>query len=513
MTRRRPFCVRQGDSFVLLPKMITGSTIPSDGTPPSEPVRLEGASAGDESPAPARRWMGARRRGRLCSTGMVETVKSDMRPYDLIAKKRDGGEHTQHELQELARAVTDGVMPDYQVAAWLMAAFLRGMTPAETLALTLAMRDSGQRVDWGDVPGIKLDKHSSGGVGDKVTPVVVPLLAAAGVPMLKMSGRGLGFSGGTVDKLESIPGFRSDLSPEEASDQVKHIGAALVGQSPALVPADKKLYALRDVTATIESIPLIAASIMSKKLAGGADAVLLDVKVGRGAFMKTEARARELSRAMVEIGTGAGVRTVAALTSMDEPLGYTVGNALEIAEACALLTGKGRIDARFRELCMILAARGLVLAGKAGDDRAARSVLERLLAQGTAAAKFEAIIQAQGGDPRVVAEPARLPKAATVQPVRSEVEGYVKVIDAEQIGQLAVEIGAGRMRKEDAIDPAVGIVLMKKTGDRVIGGDVLAELHLNGDRRPPDLQERLTAAYTISQTEPAPIPLLYGFVE
>jgi pyrimidine-nucleoside phosphorylase len=435
-----------------------------------------------------------------------------MRPYDLIAKKRDGGEHTEPEIRDLVRAVTDGNMPDYQVAAWLMAAFLQGLTTAETLALTLAMRDSGQRVDWGGVPGVKLDKHSSGGVGDKITPVVVPLLAAAGVPMLKMSGRGLGFSGGTVDKLEAIPGFRTDLSPEEARDQVQRIGAALVGQSPALVPADKKLYALRDVTATVESIPLIAASIMSKKLAGGADAVLLDVKVGRGAFMKTLEQARQLSRAMVEIGTGAGVKTVAALTSMEEPIGYAVGNALEIAEACALLTGRGRIDARFRELCLILASRGLVVAGKAGDDDEARTVMEGLLGDGSAAAKFAEIIQAQGGDARVVEEPERLPTAKTVVPVQADSEGYVASIDAEAVGKLAVEIGAGRAHKEDVIDPAVGIVLMKKTGDPVKKDDVLAELHLN-ETAVTALDERLKAAYSIGPSEPAQTPILYEFLE
>jgi len=436
-----------------------------------------------------------------------------MRPYDLIAKKRDGGEHTPEEIACLVRAVVEGAMPDYQTAAWLMAAYLRGLTADETLALTLAMRDSGETLRLDDVPGVKLDKHSTGGVGDKTTLVVIPLLAAAGVPMLKMSGRGLGHTGGTVDKLESIPGFRTDLSVEEAKAQVKRIGAALIGQSPALVPADKKLYALRDVTATIESIPLIAASILSKKLAGGADVVLLDVKVGRGAFMKTRERAEELARALVEIGTGAGVRTVAALTAMEEPLGYAVGNALEVAEACAALTGRGRVDARFRDLCLTLAARGLVLAGRATDDAAARVLLEALIGSGAAAEKFEALIAAQGGDPAVVRWPERLPAAPTVRRVRAQAEGYVQAIDAEAVGKLAMEMGAGRARKEDTIDPAVGVVLLKKTGDAVESGDALADLHLRTEEGAERFEEALRAACAIAPAAPTSQPIVYGFVE
>jgi pyrimidine-nucleoside phosphorylase len=436
-----------------------------------------------------------------------------MRPYDLIARKRDGGEHTPEEIAALARAVTDGTMPDYQIAAWLMAVYLRGMTAAETLALTLAMRDSGERVRLDDVAGVKLDKHSSGGVGDKTSLVVVPLLAAAGVPMLKMSGRGLGFSGGTVDKLESIPGFRTGLSVEEARAQVKRVGAALIGQSLALVPADKKLYALRDVTATIESIPLIAASIMSKKLAGGADAILLDVKAGRGAFNKTLDRARELARTLVEIGKAAGVRTVAALTAMDEPLGYAVGNALEVAEACATLTGRGRVDARFRELCLELAARGLIMAGKTKADDLARSMLVNLIDSGAVARKLAEIITAQGGDPAVVEEPERLPSAPVVHEVYTGDEGFIQAIDGEAVGRLAVEMGAGRAKKEDSVDPAVGIVLRRKTGDRVRPGETLADLHLRDASRASALGETLRVAFTISPMEPVARPVVYDFVE
>ncbi len=436
-----------------------------------------------------------------------------MRPYDLIAMKRDGGVHTPDEIRSLVGAVTDGTMPDYQVAAWLMAAFLRGLNEEETLTLTLAMRDSGDTVDWGGIEGVRLDKHSSGGVGDKTTLVVIPLLASCGVPMLKMSGRGLGFSGGTVDKLESIPGFRTNLSIKEARSQVERIGAALVGQSPALVPADKKLYALRDVTATIESVPLIAASIMSKKLAGGANAVLLDVKAGRGAFMKTLEQARQLAESLVRIGNGAGVKTVAALTAMDEPLGYAVGNAVEVAEACAALTGRGRVDERFLDLCLVLASRGLVLAGKAENDLAGRAILERKLGSGEAARKFEEIIEAQGGNPKVVTSPEILPRHTIVLRVRAAKEGYIEAIDAEAVGKLAVELGAGRMRKEDAIDPAVGIILKKKTGDEVKADEILADIYVRDEKEPAAAvaHDRLRAAFRIGGP-PQPRPIIYGFV-
>jgi pyrimidine-nucleoside phosphorylase len=437
-----------------------------------------------------------------------------LRPYDLIRKKRDAEALTAQEIRSLVAAVTDGAMPDYQVAAWLMAAYLRGLNADETLALTHAMRDSGDVVDWGDVDGFKLDKHSSGGVGDKTTLVVVPLLAACGVRMLKMSGRGLGFSGGTVDKLESIPGFRSNLSVREAREQVKRIGAALLGQSPALVPADKKLYALRDVTATIESIPLIAASIMSKKLAGGADAVLLDVKVGRGAFIKTLDEARLLAKTLVQIGNGSGVRTVAALTTMDEPLGYAVGNAVEVAEACRTLTGRGRVDERFLELCLVLASRGLVLAGKAEDDLTARSILEKALSSGDAANKLAEIIEAQGGDLGVVANPDSLRLHKTVLRARATKDGVVETIDAEAIGVLGVDLGAGRVHKEDGIDPAVGIVLNKKTGDDVRAGDILADIYVRDEKEAAarTAVDRVKEAYRIGGT-PNLRPVIYEFVE
>jgi pyrimidine-nucleoside phosphorylase len=435
-----------------------------------------------------------------------------LRPYELIAKKRDGGEHTPEEINFIIRSVTDGTMPDYQIAAWLMAIYLRGMTHAEILAMTLAMRDSGEQVHWGNIQGVKLDKHSSGGVGDKTTLVVMPLLAAAGVPMLKMSGRGLGFSGGTIDKMESIPGFRTDLTIEEAREQVLKMGAALLGQSPHLVPADKKLYALRDVTATVESIPLLATSIMSKKLAGGADAVLLDVKVGSGAFMKSQEGAHELAATMVEIGRGAGVKTIAAITAMDEPLGYSIGNALEVAEACATLTGQGRVDEKFRDLCLTLGGWGLVLTGKAKDEAEGKAVLEELLQNGKAASKFAELITAQGGDGDIVAHPEKLPAAKTIIQVPAQQDGFVESINAQALGHLAMEMGAGRATKEDTIDPAAGIILMKKTGDAVKAGEVLAELHLNEKKEDPAFSQAIYAAYTFSSTPPPTHPLIYEMV-
>ena len=435
-----------------------------------------------------------------------------MRAVDVIGRKRDGLSHTASEIRELVSAVTDGSMPDYQAAAWLMAAYLKGLDDEETLALTLAMRDSGRRVDLSRLPGTKLDKHSSGGVGDKTTLVVVPLLAAAGIPMLKMSGRGLGFSGGTIDKLESIAGFRTDLSLEEATAQVEKVGAALIGQSPDLAPADKKLYGLRDVTATVDSLPLITASIMSKKLAGGADAVLLDVKVGRGAFVKTLERARALALGMVRIGEGAKVKTVAALTNMDEPLGYSVGNALEVREACDLLSGKAPHDRRFRELCILLTARGLMLGGKSLDSVEAISAAESILESGQGADKLEEIIGAQGGNPAVVRNSEQLSVSGTVRRVRAEADGFVGGIDAEAVGRLCVAMGGGRAKKDDDIDRTVGIVLYKKVGAPVSAGQVIADLHLRDESGAANAADALRAAYEIASEVPALQPTLYEIV-
>jgi pyrimidine-nucleoside phosphorylase len=405
-----------------------------------------------------------------------------MRPYDIIVAKRDGRELRAEEIDAFIQGVTAAAIPDYQIAAWLMAVYLQSMSARETRDLTLAMRDSGERVDLTEIATAHgcpaLDKHSTGGVGDKTTLVVVPILAAAGVPILKMSGRGLGFSGGTVDKLEAIPGFRTDLAIDEAKAQVRRIGAALIAQTEALAPADKFLYGLRDVTATVESMPLIASSIMCKKLAAGAQRIVLDVKVGRGAFMKTRADAEELARTLVEIGTGAGVPTVALLTAMDEPLGRMVGNALEIREAVRTLRAASEAEPRFRALCVELAVHGLLAVGKASDPDGARTIVETLLNSGAALAKFEEIIAAQGGPVGVQAIEAALPQAPVTHIVGSAKRGAVIELDAAEIGRLAMRLGAGRIAKGDLIDPAVGIELHAKMGDHVAVGQPLATLHL-----------------------------------
>jgi pyrimidine-nucleoside phosphorylase len=435
-----------------------------------------------------------------------------MKISELIAKKRDGGEHTAEEIEFLIRSIVSGQAPDYQTSAWLMAAYLRGLTSAETLALTYAMRDSGEKVVLNDMPGFKLDKHSTGGVGDKTTLVLVPLLASAGIPILKMSGRGLGHTGGTIDKLEAIPGFRTDLDLEQARRQTAEVGAALIGQSLRLAPADKILYALRDVTATVDSIPLIASSIMSKKLASSPDGILLDVKVGLGAFMQDIVRARELAQTLVEIGRGAGVKTVAALSDMDEPLGYAVGNALEVMEACAVLTGRGRVEERFRELCLLLAGRALLIAEAADDELDGYAKAEKLLQSGAAAEKMSQIIAAQGGDRDIVHDPSLLPQAPTVRRVRSLEEGYVEAINARAIGMLCMSMGAGRAHKEEAIDPAVGVVLKKKTGDPVAKGEILADLHLRSVEQENTFAEQLRGAFAISPETPRPKPILFEVI-
>ncbi len=425
---------------------------------------------------------------------------NQMRITDVIAKKRDGGELSREEIAFVIAGVTDGSLPDYQVSAWLMAVFLRGMSERETLDLTLAMRDSGECIDLSDLPnGPALDKHSTGGVGDKTTLVVVPILAALGVPMLKMSGRGLGFSGGTVDKLEAIPGFRADLTVEEAKAQARRIGAALIGQTPSLAPADKILYGLRDVTATVESIPLIASSIMSKKLASGGQRLVLDVKVGRGAFMKTLAQARELAQTLVRIGNGAGVPTSAVLTLMDEPLGRAVGNALEVREALELLI-KGQGEPRFERLCIDLAVHGLLAAGKETDETEALVQVRKALAYGQAAAKFAEIAAAQGGPNTPEAILASLPVGLIQQQVQTDQSGVVIGLDAEIIGRLSVEMGAGRQAKTDAIDPAVGLVLHAKTSDAVTSGITLATLHVRAadNGRVEEWAQTLRSAYTLT---------------
>ena len=433
-----------------------------------------------------------------------------MNAVEIIARKRDGVVLTAEEIGFFVHGVTVGSVPDYQAAAWLMAVYLRGMTACETQSLTLAMRDSGKRVDLSDLTnGPALDKHSTGGVGDKTTLIVVPILAAAGVPMLKMSGRGLGFSGGTVDKLEAIPGFRTGLTISQAKAQVKRIGAALIAQSDELAPADGILYALRDVTATVESIPLIASSIMAKKLAGGAKRILLDVKVGHGAFMKTRERAEELARMLVAIGEGAGVPTSAVLTAMDEPLGYAVGNALEVKEAILTLQNDPGSEPRLRALCLELAGHGLLAVGKVNTRAEGATQAEQLLVSGKAASKLAEIVAAQGGPDSCAAILESLPQAPIQCAVHAENEGLVTGIDAEVVGRLAMAMGAGREKRNAPIDPSVGIELHHKNGDAVRAGDTLATLHIrSADVSHTDaFAALLRSAYTFSPTWDAALSL------
>lgn len=425
---------------------------------------------------------------------------------DLIRRKREGEALSGDELANLIAAYTRGDVPDYQMAAWLMAVVWRGMTADETTALTLAMANSGERLAMRDQITPIADKHSTGGVGDKLTLVAAPLVAACGLPMVKMSGRGLGHTGGTIDKLEAIPGLRTTLSRQELLDGLRAHGLALAAQSVVLAPADGKLYALRDVTATIESIPLIAASIMSKKLAIGPSHLLLDVKVGAGAFMKTAEAARELARLMVNIGTAAGIRTVALLTAMEQPLGNAVGNALEVAEAIATLRGNGPADVT--ELALHEAATLLTMAGIAADEASGRARAEQAIANGRALAKLAEVVAAQGGDASAITSPEKLPRAVWVERIVSPQAGYLEAINARTIGRVAGLLGAGRQRKDDAIDPAAGLLLRAKVGDYVAQGDPLVELHTHSQATAETLCDVLLAAYRFSDQPPAPYPLL-----
>ena len=403
-----------------------------------------------------------------------------------------------------------GAVPDYQIGALLMAIYLRGMTDRETADLTMAMVHSGEVIDLSTIPGFKADKHSTGGVGDKVTPVVGPLVASAGVSFPKLSGRGLGHGGGTLDKLESIPGFRIDLSIEQLVRQVKAIGLAISGQTAELVPADAILYSVRDVTATIDSIPLIASSVMSKKIAAGADGIVLDVKCGRGAFMQTREEAEALARVMVAIGQAAGKQTTAIITSMDEPLGSAVGNSLEIAEAIATLRGSAGGD--LREVCLLLGAHLLTMAGVAASVEAAQEILGERIASGAALAKLREMIEWQGGDARVVDDPALLPRAREVVPAPSPRQGFVRRIDAYQIGSSAMELGAGRKTKGEPIDHAVGLVLHVEVGDEVRQGQVLAHIHTNHRISADEAIAQVLDAFEIGPEPPPRTPPVLGVV-
>jgi pyrimidine-nucleoside phosphorylase len=411
------------------------------------------------------------------------------------------------DIAALVDGFTRGEVPEYQMAAFCMAVFFRGMDGAEMGALTEAMLRSGDVLDLSDVPGAKVDKHSTGGVGDKVSLALAPLAAACGVKVPMISGRGLGHTGGTLDKLEAIPGFRVDLPVDRFRALVREVGACLVGQTARLAPADRKLYALRDVTATVESIPLIAASIMSKKLAEGIDALVLDVKVGSGAFMKTAEDGRALARALAGIGRGMGKRVTALLTAMDQPLGRAVGNALEVAEAVEMLRGGGPAD--LREVTVELVAEMLVLGGAAAGLAAARAEVLAAVADGRGLAKLEEIVRAQEGDPEAVRDPGRLPRAPRTYDVGAPAAGRVRAIDTEAVGLAAVALGAGRARIEDRVDPAVGLVVHKKLGDAVERGEPLCTVH-EGERSEARSRTsaRLAQAWSIGPDAPEPRPLV-----
>lgn len=433
-----------------------------------------------------------------------------MRAVDIIIKKRDGLELTREEIEFFVRGMVSGEIPDYQVAAWAMAVMLRGMTERETTDLTLAMAHSGEVLDLSQVVPIAVDKHSTGGVGDKTTLVVEPTVAACGLPVGKMSGRGLGFSGGTIDKMESIRGFRAALSVEEFLHNLKTYGIVLSAQSANLAPADGILYALRDVTGTVPSIPLIASSIMSKKIAAGAQAIVLDVKVGRGAFMRTLEEARRLAEMMVAIGKLSGRRTIALLSDMNQPLGRAVGNALEVKEAIDTLHNQGPED--FVEHCLVVASYMLVLGGKAKDLESARLMAEAALQDGRAWEKFRTLVMAQGGDVSQVDDPERLPQAQFVETVTAPRRGYLSQIDAQQVGETSLLLGAGRTKKGDPIDHAVGVLVLHKVGDYVEEDQPLFVIHANRREHLAVARERLLAACQWSEVAVDPLPLFYGVV-
>jgi len=422
-----------------------------------------------------------------------------IRPAELIERKRDGGELTAEEMNELMLAYARGEVPDYQLAAFCMAVYFRGLTTGETFAMCDAMIRTGETIDLRSALGRKVvDKHSTGGVGDKTSIAVGPLVAACGVPFGKMSGRGLGHTGGTLDKLEAIPGFRIELGNDEFVEQIRDVGVAIIGSSDKLVPADKRLYALRDVTGTVDSIPLIAASIMSKKIAAGAEALVLDVKVGDGAFMKSREDAQALAEAMIELGRRAGLEVAALITDMDQPLGHAVGNALEIREAAATLRGEGPAD--FTELVVAASARLLAMSDLEIDEEEGRRRAEAALGDGSAIETYERWIRAQGGDP----DERVLPEAPVVVDVEAQDAGFVTALGAVQIGTAALELGAGRRTKEDAIDYGVGIVLRKKRGDAVSDAEPLADVHARDADTAEKAKQEVLAAYEFGEDPPPP---------
>jgi len=429
---------------------------------------------------------------------------------DLILKKKAGLPLSTGEIERIVQGYTRGQIPDYQMAAWLMAVCWQGMDERETTDLTLAMAHSGETLDLHDIAPIIVDKHSTGGVGDKTSLVLTPLVASCGLTVAKMSGRGLGFSGGTMDKLESIPGFRAELSPAEFREAVRRVGLAITGQSADLAPADKKIYALRDVTGTVDSLPLIASSIMSKKLAAGSDCIVLDVKVGRGAFMPTLEKARALAQMMVQIGRRAGRRVRAVLSNMDQPLGRAVGNALELREAIQTLQGQGPAD--LLELCLTLGSLLLQMAGTAESLDHARSILQERLRSGAAWEKFCAFIASQGGDLDFVRHPERLPQARLVEPFPAPQDGYLADVDARRVAEACLVLGAGRTVKDAPIDHAVGVVLQAKVGEPVRQGQPAAFLHANDPERLKQAGEILAQAFRFAPQPVPPPPLIMEII-
>ena len=433
-----------------------------------------------------------------------------MRAVDIIAHKRDGLALSAEEIDFFVQGFCQGAIQDYQVAAWLMAVLLLGMDRQETIDLTMAIVRSGEQLDLRDITSFVVDKHSTGGVGDKTTLVVAPLVAAAGVHVGKLSGRGLGFTGGTLDKLEAIPGFRADLSPAEFRYQLGSIGIVVTGQSAELAPADGKLYALRDVTATVQSPPLIASSIMSKKIAAGANGIVLDVKVGRGAFMETEQEAVELAQLMVDIGGGVGRKVRAVISDMSQPLGCAVGNTLELKEALSTLQGNGPPD--FRQNCLVMASQMLLMTGQVREEAEATEQMEQLLESGQALTKFRKWISAQEGEVAYLDDPQRFPTASCVQEVTAPRSGYVAALDAREVGLTSMLLGGGRARKSDEIDHAVGIVLHKKIGDSVEEDQPLLTIHAADCAKVAGARQRLLTAYRWSDEPVEPPPLIHRIV-
>lgn len=434
-----------------------------------------------------------------------------MRMYDLIMKKRNNEALSKDEISFMIDGYTHGIIPDYQMSAFTMAVYFNGMNAEETLALTLAMAESGDMLDLSAIKGIKVDKHSTGGVGDKTSLALIPMVAALGVCTAKMSGRGLGHTGGTIDKLESFPGFSTSISTEQFMRQVNEIGIAIMGQTADLAPADKLLYALRDVTATVDNMSLIASSIMSKKLAAGADAIVLDVKCGSGAFMKTEEDAYVLAKEMTVIGNGAGRKTIAVISDMDQPLGFAVGNSLEVKEAINTLKGQG--PAEFEELCLTLGSYMVLAANKAESAEDARAKLKEVIKNGKALDKLAEFVKAQGGDPAYVYDPDLLPKAAYIENICSDKEGYIEKIACDEIGICSLILGGGRETKESEIDLSVGLVLQKKKGDYVKKGDILAIMHGNDKNKMEIATNRFLAAYTIGENKPTPTPFIKDILQ